>query len=340
MDPVQKETPKVPKFNQEQQKQVDLEVKAMLEKLSISKVCYLKREFYGSLFLISKKDGGNQAVINLNDLNQFIPYKHFKMEGLQKYVFQKRDYMCKRDLKDGYFSVPLHKDSRNLVRFLWAGNLYVFLCPCFGLAPAPTIFKKLLKVPISALRLQMITIIIYLDDLLILGNSMSEIFMARDSVIFLLQHLGFVISLKKCVSYPVQEIELLGLIVNSHTMTLSLPSEKIVKIKDQCLSFYNASEVSLVDLTKLIEALFSTIQAVLPARLQFHFLEQQQVLSLKQTQSYLTLVQLTPMAKNKLLCWVNNLELCNGGLVIQPQTQFLIQTDVSKKARGPCVERS
>ena len=165
MDPVQKETPKVPKFNQEQQKQVDLEVKAMLEKLSISKVCYLKREFYGSLFLISKKDGGNQAVINLNDLNQFIPYKHFKMEGLQKYVFQKRDYMCKRDLKDGYFSVPLHKDSRNLVRFLWAGNLYGFLCLCFGLAQAPTIFTKLLKVPISALGRLMITVIIYFDDL-------------------------------------------------------------------------------------------------------------------------------------------------------------------------------
>ena len=121
----------------------------------------------------------------------------------------------------------------------------------------------------------MITVIIYLDDLLILGNSMSEIFTARDSVIFLLQHLSFVISLKKCVLYPVQEIELLGLILNSHAMTLSLPNEKIVKIKDQCLSFYKASEVSLLDLTELIETLFSTIQAVLPARLQFRFLQQQ-----------------------------------------------------------------
>ena len=49
---------------------------------------------------------------------------------------------------------------------------------------------------------------------------MSEMFTARDSVIFLLQHPGFVIPLKKCVLYPVQEIELLGLILNSHTMTL------------------------------------------------------------------------------------------------------------------------
>ena len=52
----------------------------------------------------------------------------------------------------------------------------------------------------------MIRVINYLDDLLILGNSMSEIFMAGDSVIFLLQHLGFIINLKKCVLDPAQEI--------------------------------------------------------------------------------------------------------------------------------------
>ena len=84
----------------------------------------------------------------------------------------------------------------------------------------------------------------------------------------------------------------------------------------------------------------STIQAVLPARLQFCFLQQQQILSLKQSQSYLTLVKLTPMAKNELLWWVNNLELCNGRLVIQPQAQVLIQTDAFKKGWGLYVEGS
>ena len=58
MDPVQEKTPKVPKLNQEQQKQVDLEVKAMLEKGSISKVCHSKVEFLSSLFLISKTLAG------------------------------------------------------------------------------------------------------------------------------------------------------------------------------------------------------------------------------------------------------------------------------------------
>ena len=188
MEPVQEKAPKVRKLNQKQQKQVDLEVKAMLEKGSISKVYHSKGKFLRSLFLISKKSGENPPVIYLKDLNQFIPYKHFKMEGLHslKYVLQKRDYMYEIDLKDAYFSVLLHKDSRKLVRFLWEGNLYEFLCLCFGLGATPRILIKLLKVPISVLRHLMIRVMIYLDDLLIWGNSMSKIFTVRRSVIFLL----------------------------------------------------------------------------------------------------------------------------------------------------------
>ena len=73
IEPVQEKAPKIPNLNLEQQKLVDLEVKAMLEKDSISKVCHSKGEFLSSLFLISKKGGGNRPVINLKDMNRFIP---------------------------------------------------------------------------------------------------------------------------------------------------------------------------------------------------------------------------------------------------------------------------
>ena len=214
IEPVQK-APKVPKLNQEQQKTNRSGREGNAGKALHFKSLSLKRGILlSSLFLISKKGEGNRPVINLKDLNRFIPYKHFKMQGLHcpKYVLEKGDYMCKIDLKDAYFSVPLHKYSRKLVRFFWG--------------------RVLVQV--------MIRVIIYLDDLWILGNSMSEIFMVRDSVIFLLQHLDFVINLKKCVSGLAQEIEFLGLTVNSQTMISSLPAEKIGKIKNQYLRLHNA----------------------------------------------------------------------------------------------------
>ena len=95
----------------------------MLKKGAIRKVQPSKGEFVSNLFLVKKKDGGQRPVINLKQLNAYIPYCHFKMEGLQnlKYMLQKGDYMCKLDLKDAYFSVPLEKNSRQFVRFRWPG---------------------------------------------------------------------------------------------------------------------------------------------------------------------------------------------------------------------------
>ena len=138
-----------------------------------------------------------------------------------------RDYMCKIDLKDAYFTVPLDKLCRHLVRFLWEGSFYEFLCLCFGLEPAPRVFTKILKVPISLLRRLNIRVLIYLDDMLLMSQSIERLLVARDTVIFLLQHLGFVINLKKSVMEPVQTIEYLGLVTNSIQMTLSLTEEKV-----------------------------------------------------------------------------------------------------------------
>ena len=47
----------------------------------------------------------------------------FKVESLQalKYMVKERDNICKIDLKDAYFAVPLDKSRRNLVRFYGKG---------------------------------------------------------------------------------------------------------------------------------------------------------------------------------------------------------------------------
>ena len=202
----------------------------MLDKGAIKKVEHqFPDQFLSNILLVKKKDGGNRPCINLKALNKFIPYKHFKMEGLHclKYLLEENDFLCKIDLKDAYFSVPLCMSSRKFVRFAWSGNLDEFLCLCFGLGPAPRIFSKLLKVPIALLRRLNIHLVIYLDDILLMGRTLEEILMSRDTVNFLLQHLGFVINLKKSVLKSSQQIDFLGLKVDTHTMTLALTEKKI-----------------------------------------------------------------------------------------------------------------
>lgn len=71
------------------------------------------------------------------------------MKGLNsmKYLLQKGNYMCKLDQR-WILQFPQHKDSRKLVRYLWEGNLYEFLCFCFGLVPDPKKITKVMKEPL------------------------------------------------------------------------------------------------------------------------------------------------------------------------------------------------
>ena len=110
--------------------------------------------------------------------------------------------------------------------------------------------------------------LIYLDDMLLIGHSIEEISMCRDTVIFLLQYLGFVINWKKSVLTLVQKIEFLGLKVNSVNLEISLTDEKVQKVKTKCQNLLTEPATSILELTRVIGLLTSTIQAVLLARLQ------------------------------------------------------------------------
>ena len=90
------------------------------------------------------------------------------------------------------------------------------------------------------------------------------------------------------------------MIVNSKTMTLFLPQKKLKKIKSKCLEVYRAHEITLLELTRLLGTLTFTVQAIFPVRLQFQYLQQQQIATLKRSVSYMATVTLNAMAKEEL----------------------------------------
>lgn len=105
------------------------------------------QEFLSTLFLVPKKGGGQRPVVNLRPLKHFLPYEHFKLEGIHmlRNLLRKGDYLVKIDLKDAYFTAPLSRKHQKYIRFLWEGTLYEFTCLPFVLAVAPRVFTKILK---------------------------------------------------------------------------------------------------------------------------------------------------------------------------------------------------
>lgn len=103
--------------------------------------------------------------------------------------------------------------------------------PCgsaFGLWSAHRVFNKLLKPGVAQLGKMGIRLIIYLDEILIKSETkeLAQIHIAI--TVNLLSSLGFVINEDKSLYEPTQELEFLGFLVNSVTMSLYLPKDKSV----------------------------------------------------------------------------------------------------------------
>lgn len=105
-------------------------------------------------------------------------------------------------------------------------------------------------------------------------------------MILYLQELGVVINQEKSVMIPTQVIKFLGMEIDSNIMTISLPQEKVRKIKLKCQNIYQRHHVSISELIKVLGHLSSTIQTVLPARIYLRSLQQQQIQALRKEGSH------------------------------------------------------
>ena len=96
-------------------------------------------------------------------------------------------------------------------------------------------------------------------EILLIGRTVEETLMAKDTVIFVLQQIKFTLNFKKLVLTPTQRIGFLGVTVNLLTATLSFPEKKVSKVQKQCLELLQKIQVAILELAKLISLLSSTI---------------------------------------------------------------------------------
>ena len=151
--------------------------------------------------------------------------------------------MCKLDVKDAYFFSSTASVIKKICSVFMVREPLLVTLLMWG--PVLRIFIKLLKKPMPVLRRINIWIIIYLDDMLIMGQTMEEIRMSRDTLIFLLQHLGFVLNLEKSILNPVQETEFLWVTITSLKMGLSLLKKNQLKIQSHYQDVHAKGQVTI-----------------------------------------------------------------------------------------------
>ena len=149
------------------------------------------------------------------------------------------------DIESAWRWVPVFPPHRQLQGFRWMfgehnpsrHEYFVDNRLCFGLSCAPAIFNRLSNAIVRMMaRRGFHSIVNYLDDFLIIGNTQAECQQGLITLISLLHSLGFNVSWKKVVS-PSQRVTFIGIELASTTMSLCLPADKLDRLNALVMSF-------------------------------------------------------------------------------------------------------
>ena len=127
-----------------------------LKSAAISVIPHSADQLLSRIFLVPKANGENRFVPNLSKLNTQIAKVHFKIETLDKVkeILMPNDFMTLIDLRNAFFTIPIHKSSKKYLCFEFEQLRYTFnvLYHLHGLTSSPRIFTKMLKPAIVYLQ--------------------------------------------------------------------------------------------------------------------------------------------------------------------------------------------
>ena len=250
------------------------------------------------------------------------------------------DWLIKVDLKDAYFTVPVHPDHQCYLRFSTEGVNYQFTCLPFGLTCAPWAFTKIMKAVVALLRSWGTRMVIYINDILIISESAVQAGQHLEVLTHILQSLDFIINTEKLVMTPNQELEFLGKMVNTNTLLVSLPADKVKQIRAEAVRISNMNTLSTRLLSHFLGKLSAATQAIPPAPLFYRCLQRDLQAALADNdQNYEAHLTLSQASLEELSWWREHLSKWNGKPLKQKPEHVTISSDASQMGWGTtCAE--
>ena len=192
---------------------------------------------------VSEKGGKLRLVIDLRHVNSFLKNKKFRYEDLRTFaeIVDQGEFFINFDLKSGYHHVDIHEDHQQYLGFKWdyeeEGNkftlYFVFTVLPFGLSTASYVFTKIMRPLAKQWRTMGIKAIIYLDDGIAAKKDKLLAEKAAKTIINNLTDAGFFINWDKSDFQPKQRGRWLGFVIDTKTLQLSVPREKLDKVKQE-----------------------------------------------------------------------------------------------------------
>ena len=201
-----------------------------------------------------------RLILDLRYLNSFLSVPKFKYEDVRSIrdLFNKGDFFFKFDIKHGYHHVNIDKAYHKYLSFSWSENgitkYYVLTVLVFGLATAPFVFTKVVKILVGYWRGGGIGIFSFIDDFF---GGASTYHQTAIIVKMDLELRGFVANVKKSQWHPSQEGMHLGFLVDLKNGIFTVPKSRVYKLKDLLRQLHGKARTTARCLARVVGSIIS-----------------------------------------------------------------------------------
>ena len=337
--PFQQAVPRQYNCSSEQAIFINQEVSDLLDKGVVVRVSDSSGCFISNVFLRPKPNNKWRLIIDLSDLNVFITKQHFKMEHLDvasRLMFPEA-WMASIDLKDAYYTLPIHPMDRKYLCFQWDNQVYMFTCLPFGLSSAPFLFTKTLRPIFSKFHELGHEGFGYIDDSFIISESFEKCQEAVNDLTNLFKELGFRINGEKSITQPTRKLTFLGFVLDTNDMSISPTHDKIEKVLKKIESLESKPNPKIREVASMCGSLNDLCKGSEYGLAHVKSLEIQKNRALSQvgSQGFEAKMKLNRFCHDNLHWWSNNLSSAKKLIRIIPPKETLT-TDASSLGWGAC----
>lgn len=190
---------------------------------------YSTSDFSSPIVVVKKKDGTNRICVDYRKLNTRIQKDLQPMPIIEEILekLSNAKIFTTLDLKNGFFHVSVHEDSRKYTSFVTPDGQYQFRRVPFGLTNSPGVFQRFINITLKPLILQGL-VIVYMDDIVVPSYSEEENIESLERVCKLCAENGLIIKWSKC-EVAKKQITFLGHIIENGSVKPSLEKTEAVK---------------------------------------------------------------------------------------------------------------
>ena len=166
-----------------------------------------------NIVVVRRKDGRLRLCVDYRAVNSRTYHDSYPLPNVEATfdALSGASWFCTLDLRAGYHNIPVAEEDCDKTQFITRRGTWRWRLMPFGLSTAPGTFQRLMDLVMSGLTYE--SVLVYLDDLIIIGSSFEQLAERLEVVLARLRAANLKLNYKKCELFK-RKVYFLGHVVS------------------------------------------------------------------------------------------------------------------------------